>query len=123
MSKKDVVNTVFPTETSLKMQIATPLFAALVCVLLVSEPAHASVFDNFGQAVLDILNNTFMRVVAIIAVIVTGIMALSGRVEWLRFAYVLMGVVIVFGAAGIVDYIIDNSATAQIATQLIEYVV
>jgi type IV secretion system protein VirB2 len=123
MSKKEVVNTVAPAEMSLTMQIAIPLFAALVCVLLVSEPAHASVLDNFGQAVLDILNNTFMRVVAIIAVIVTGIMALTGRVEWLRFAYVLMGVVIIFGAAGIVDYVIDNSATAQIATQLIEYVV
>lgn len=123
MEEKKVVNTDALAKTPLTMQVATPLFAALVCVFLVAEPANASVFDNFGQAVLDILNNTFMRVVAIIAVIVTGIMALTGRVEWLRFGYVLMGVVIVFGAAGIVDYIIDNSATAQIATQIIEYVV
>ena len=123
MEKQNVVNTGAQAKSSLTMQIATPLFAALVCVLLVSEPAHATVFDNFGQAVLDILNNTFMRVVAIIAVIVTGIMALTGRIEWLRFGYVLLGVVIVFGAAGIVDYIIDNSTTAQIATQIIEYVV
>lgn len=123
MTKKKAVNTVAQTETTLTMQIVTPLIAALVCVLLVSDPAHASVFDNFGQAVLDILNNTFMRVIAIVAVIVTGIMALTGRVEWLRFGYVLLGVVIVFGAAGIVDYIIDNSATAMIATQIIEYVV
>jgi type IV secretion system protein VirB2 len=123
MKMKKVVNTDSPAETSLILQIVTPLLAALVCVFLVADPAHASVFDNFGQAVLEILNNTFMRVVAIIAVIVTGIMALTGRIEWLRFGYVLMGVVIVFGAAGIVDYIIDNSATAQIATQVIEYVV
>jgi type IV secretory pathway VirB2 component (pilin) len=41
-------------------------------------------------------------------------MALSGRVQWMTFIVVMLAVVIIFGAAGIVDYIKDNSATAAL---------
>lgn len=88
---------------------------ALLCALcLVPELASANVLDNFGNAVVGILNNTFLRAVAIVAVIGSGLMALSGRVQWMTFIVVMLAVVIIFGAAGIVDYIKDNSATAAL---------
>ena len=89
--------------------------AALLCGLaLAPEMATASVLDNFGNAILGILNNTFLRAIAIVAVIGSGLMALSGRIQWMAFIVVMLAVVIIFGSAGIVDYIRDNSATAAL---------
>lgn len=94
------------------LQLAAIYTVASIVVLLASyEPAHANVFDQLGQAVLNILNNTFLRVVAIVAVIVVGIRAFRGRMEWESAIWVILGIVIVFGAAGIVDFIIENAGT------------
>ena len=91
------------------------LVVALLCGLaLAPELAAANVLDNFGNAILGILNNTFLRAVAIAAVIGSGLMALSGRIQWMTFISVMLAVVIIFGSAGIVDYIKDNSATAAL---------
>ena len=91
--------------------------AALLCgLVLAPEMAAANVLDNFGNAILGILNNTFLRAVAVTAVIGSGLMALSGRIQWMTFISVMLAVVIIFGSAGIVDYIKDNSATAALAT-------
>lgn len=96
----------------------TPRNIALVSVLcalaFAPEMAAANVLDNFGNAILGILNNTFLRAVAIAAVIGAGLMALSGRIQWMTFISVMLAVVIIFGSAGIVDYIKDNSATAAL---------
>jgi type IV secretion system protein VirB2 len=83
--------------------------------LLAPELASANVLDNFGNALLDILNNTFLRAIAIVAVIGAGLLALGGRIQWMSFISVMVAVVIIFGAGGIVDYIRDNSATAALA--------
>ena len=85
------------------------LLSALFGLALAPEMAAANVLDNFANAILGILNSTFLRAVAIAAVIGAGLMALSGRVQWMTFI-----VVIIFGSAGIVDYIKDNSATAAL---------
>jgi type IV secretory pathway VirB2 component (pilin) len=90
---------------------------ALLCgIVLAPEMAAANVLDNFGNAILGILNNTFLRAVAIAAVIGAGLMALSGRIQWMTFISVMLAVVIIFGSAGIVDYIVSNSATAALDT-------
>jgi len=98
---------------------------ALLCGLaLAPEMAAANVLDNFGDAILGILNNTFLRALTITAVIASGLMALSGRIQWMSFISVMVAVVIIFGSAGIVDYIRDNSATAAIdQAPLFEHVV
>lgn len=88
--------------------------ATIAALVLIAEPAAATVLDNFGNALLGILDNTFLRAIAILAVMGTGLMALSGRIEWTKFLTVLLAVVIVFGAAGIVDYIKTNAATAAL---------
>jgi type IV secretory pathway VirB2 component (pilin) len=90
------------------------VFAVLCGLALAPEMASANVLDNFGNAILGILNNTFLRAVAIAAVIGAGLMALSGRIQWMTFIGVMLAVVIIFGSAGIVDYIRDNSATAAL---------
>lgn len=82
--------------------------------LLVPELASATVLDNFGDALLGILNNTFLRAIAIVAVIGAGLLALGGRIQWMSFISVMFAVVIIFGSSGIVDYIRDNSATAAL---------
>ena len=88
---------------------------ALLCGLaLAPEMASATVLDNFGNALVGILNNTFLRSIAIVAVIGAGLMALSGRIQWMTFITVMLAVVIIFGSAGIVDYIRDNSTTAAL---------
>jgi type IV secretory pathway VirB2 component (pilin) len=90
------------------------VLAVLCGLALAPELASANVLDNFGDAILGILNNTFLRAVAIAAVIGAGLMALSGRIQWMTFISVMLAVVIIFGSAGIVDYIKDNSATAAL---------
>ena len=90
------------------------LLAIIFSFALMPELAFATVLDNFGNAILGIFNNTFLRAVSVVAVIGAGLMALSGRIQWLSFIIVMLAVVIVFGSAGIVDYIRDNSATAAI---------
>ena len=91
------------------------MLAAGAALVLLAEPASATVLDNFGNALLGIMNNTFLRAIAILAVMGTGLMALSGRIEWSKFLVVLLAVVIIFGAAGIVDYIQQNASTAALA--------
>ena len=96
----------------------------LLGLALAPEIAAANVLDNFGNAILGILNNTFLRALAIVAVIGSGLMALSGRIQWMAFIVVMLAVVIIFGSAGIVDYIRDNSATAALGvTQVFGHVV
>ena len=91
------------------------LVAAGCCIALFPDVASANVLDNFGNALLSILNNNFLRAIAIVALIAAGLMALSGRIQWMAFISVLLAIVVIFGAAGIVDYIRTNSATASVA--------
>jgi len=88
-------------------------FSVFSCVLMLSmiEPASANVLDNLADTVLAILNNKFIRVMAIVAVMAVGFAAFTGRMDWGKGAMVMFGIVIVFGAAGIVDYVIANAGT------------
>lgn len=96
------------------MRHSTALLIAgtALAAALMPEIASAAPLDNFGTALLGILNSGFLRSVAIVALIGAGLMALSGRIQWMQFLTVLLAVVVVFGAAGIVDYIISSSGTA-----------
>ena len=88
-------------------------FAMTLLVLLVTvEPAHANVLNNLGNALLDILNNTFLRAIATLAVIIVGIGALRGRIDGAIAITVIVGVVIIFGAAGIVQFLETNANVA-----------
>lgn len=86
----------------------------VVLLLSMGDPVQANVLDNFGTALLGIMNSTFLRAVAILAIIGAGLLALSGRIQWTSFLIIMLGVVIIFGAAGIVDYIIANAGTGTV---------
>ena len=60
---------------------------------------------NFLNSVLDVLTNTWIRIIAIIAVVGVGIGWMLGRINWGTAASVGGGIVLVFGAAAIVDSI------------------
>lgn len=93
----------------------TFLVFSMALLALAPEMASANILDNFGTAMLNVLNNNFLRAIATIAVIGAGIMALTGRVQWMIFITILLAVVIIFGASGIVQYIQDNAAVAALA--------
>lgn len=59
--------------------------------------------SNFVQAVLDFFTGGFARIVAIIAVIILGILAVAGRLEMRRALTVIFGIILIFGATAIVD--------------------
>jgi len=110
--------------TSKNAQKRTVLVFTVALLALAPEMASANVLDNFGNAMLNILNNNFLRAVTTIAVIGAGIMALSGRIQWMAFITVLLAVVVIFGAAGIVDYIQQNAAvSARMVPELFAHVV
>ena len=89
-----------------RRQRQATIAAMAVMALMVASPAHAQLFgtaDNFAQNVLDFLNNGFVRVVAIIAVIFVGLGWLFNKIEARRAMAVGAGIILIFAAAAIVD--------------------
>ena len=80
---------------------------ALATVIMI-EPAYAqgALFDsgtNFLQALEGLLTGTWARIAAIIAIVVLGFGWMTGRVSWHVAGSVVGGIILVFGAAAIVD--------------------
>lgn len=82
----------------------------LVFIFTISPPeyAHAqtALFDsgtNFLTALQDLLTNTWARIIGIIAICACGILWMLGRIQWMVFASVTFGLILVFGAPAIVD--------------------
>lgn len=79
-------------------------------IALLSDPAYAqssgALFDsgtNFLNALLDLLTNVWARIIGIIAIVVTGFIAMTGNLSWRRAFFVIFGLILIFGAAAIVD--------------------
>lgn len=89
----------------------THLLFLILSLILISLPetAHAqALFDsgtNFLNALMDLLTNTWARIIAIIAVVALGILWMTGRLAWGIAASVIGGIILVFGAPAIVDSI------------------
>jgi type IV secretion system protein VirB2 len=88
------------------------VLGAVFLVITHSEPAHAqALFDsgtNFLNALMDLLTNVWARIIAIIAIVITGIIAMTGRLSWTRAGFVILGIILVFGAGAIVDSVAGN---------------
>ena len=91
---------------------ARPIFAALAlnAVWAVAAHAQSAQLDPAGSNVIltavtwlqgTLLGNV-ATAVAVIAVGATGLMMLTGRIDWRRGAMVIVGCFVVFGAAAIV---------------------
>ncbi len=73
-----------------------------------ASPAHAQAAGDIGgflQNIVDLLNNNIIRLLAVVAVIFTGAAWLLGHLDMRRAATVVLGIVVMFSAAYIVDLI------------------
>jgi type IV secretory pathway VirB2 component (pilin) len=84
---------------------------ALLCVAIAvtlssATPALASAnVEGLLQNVVDMLTGNTARLLAILAVVVVGILWMFGLFDLRRAAIVVLGIVVVFGAAEIVSLI------------------
>jgi type IV secretion system protein VirB2 len=79
---------------------------ALAASLLMVQPAFASAnVEGLLQNVVDMLTGNTARLLAVLAVVVVGILWMFGLFDLRRAAIVVLGIVVVFGAAEIVNLI------------------
>ena len=91
---------------------------ALVSVIALASasPAFAQstgVGGNIGtfiQNIIDLLNSNVIRGLAVIAIIITGIAWMFGHLDMRRAGTVVVGIIVIFSAAGIVDLITGGGA-------------
>ena len=76
---------------------------ALVVTLSAVQPALAQDVEGLLQNVVDMLTGNTSRLLAVIAVVVVGILWMFGLFDLRRAAIVVLGIIVVFGAAEIVD--------------------
>lgn len=79
---------------------------ALATSLFTAQPAFASAnVEGLLQNVVDMLTGNTARLLAILAVVIVGILWMFGLFDLRRAAIVILGIVVVFGAAEIVGLI------------------
>jgi type IV secretory pathway VirB2 component (pilin) len=64
----------------------------------------------FIQNIINLLNNNVIRGLAVIAIIITGIAWMFGHLDLRRAGTVIVGIIVIFGAATIVDLITGGSS-------------
>lgn len=79
---------------------------ALATTLMSVQPAFAQAnVEGLLQNVVDMLTGNTARLLAILAVVIVGILWMFGLCDLRRAAIVILGIVVVFGAAEIVGLI------------------
>ena len=78
-----------------------------VCFVCMPDLAFAEPWDDAAKKVVEIFTGGLARTLAVIAVIALGIAALAGRLSWDWAIKIILGIVLIFGASTIVDYIIN----------------
>ncbi|HYD45454.1 MAG TPA: TrbC/VirB2 family protein [Phenylobacterium sp.] len=88
------------------------LARALTLATLLAASASPALAQSVGgdiggfiQNLIDLLNNNVIRGLAVIAVILTGIAWMFGHLDLRRAGTVLVGIIVIFSAAAIVDLI------------------
>lgn len=80
--------------------------AVSAMLALTPETALAAPWDSVATSVLAIFTGGLTRTLAIIAVIACGIGAIAGKLSWDWTIKIVVGIVLIFGSASIVDYVI-----------------
>lgn len=90
------------------------LASSAVCLIAIepsialANPPAGGATDNLTTAagkILGLLTGGLGKTVATIAVVIMGLMAMFGKLEWERAFKVILGIAIVFGAASIITAI------------------
>lgn len=99
-----------------KHRLTAGLVLGGLLALAAAEPAFAQstgVGGNVGsfiQNIIDLLNSNVIRGLAIIAIIVTGIAWMFGHLDMRRAGTVVVGIIVIFSAAAIVDMIVGGGS-------------
>jgi type IV secretion system protein VirB2 len=92
--------------TSLSAQRkAARLVTLLVIAGLAVEPAAAQSLESGLQNILNMLQGNVVRILSILGVMIAGILWIFGYIDFRRAASVFLGIVVIFGAAEIVNLI------------------
>ena len=80
---------------------------ATAASLILASPAFAQAANIEGllQNVVDMLTGNTARLLAVLAVVIVGVLWMFGLFDLRRAAIVVLGIVVVFGAAEIVNLI------------------
>lgn len=84
--------------------------AAFLTAALTPELAMAAPWDGVANQILAIFTGGLARTIAIIAVIACGIAGIAGKLSWDWAIKIIIGIVLMFGATAIVDYVIAAAA-------------
>ncbi len=79
----------------------------VLTISLIPEIAMAEPWDTTAEKVLEIFTGGLTRTLAIIAIIISGVLAMFGKMQWSWVINIVLGIVLIFGGAAIVDYIIS----------------
>ena len=105
------------TDLVVRLVFVTGLAFAL---LMMADPALAQTTSTSGNAVnigtavqniINLLNNNVTRGLAILAIIAAGIGWMFGHLDMRRAGLIIIGIIVVFGAATIVDLITGASSS------------
>lgn len=100
--------------TCVRLQRLAPGLAVIAFALAVADPAFAQssgVGGNVGgfiQNIIELLNSNVIRGLAVIAIIITGIAWMFGHLDMRRAGTVVIGIIVIFSAAAIVDMIVGG---------------
>jgi type IV secretion system protein VirB2 len=86
------------------------ILLAIGAVWVMPETAMAAPWDSTATKILDIFTGGLTRTIAIISVIACGIAAIAGKLSWDWAIKIIVGIILIFGAASIVDYIIAGAS-------------
>jgi type IV secretion system protein VirB2 len=86
------------------------MMLALAFLAVMPEVAMAAPWDGVAEKVLEIFTGGLTRTLAIIAVIACGIAAIAGKLSWDWAIKIIIGIVLIFGSAAIVDYVISAAS-------------
>lgn len=86
------------------------LCAALGVLAMTPELALAAPWDSVATKIMEIFTGGLTRTLAIIAVIACGIAAMAGKLAWNWAINIILCIVLIFGSAAIVDYVIVAAA-------------
>jgi type IV secretion system protein VirB2 len=78
----------------------------LACILAMPQMAMAGPWDTVADSVLGIFTGGLTRTIAIISIIACGIAAMFGKLSWDWAVKIVVGILLIFGGAAIVDYVI-----------------
>lgn len=90
--------------------LAVAIALALAHPALAQSTSSSGNIGTFIQNAINLLNNNVIRGLAIIAIIVTGIAWMFGQLDLRRAGTVIVGIIVIFGAATIVDLITGASS-------------